>query len=98
VANDDTRLSNLLLDSGANVNAVNSLQQVCIWYRVTSPSVVLVQTACHVAASLGLVDQLRLLLDRKAVVDAADSCGHTPLFYAASEVRYDSHGVVSCAT
>jgi len=41
------------------------------------------QTALHLAAQYCTIDDLALILDHNAPVDAGDDLGYTPLFYAA---------------
>lgn len=60
----------LLLDAGADINAVSSLTEA---------------TALAFAAIKGLPSVVRLLLERGAAVDAPSGSGATPLTHAASE-------------
>ena len=64
----DPSIVKLLIDRGADVNAVDRLHK---------------STALHFAASLGRLDLATALLDAGAAVDPTDSFGNTPLWEAA---------------
>jgi len=67
VAQQNTPLLRVLLESGANVNAVDYLEN----------------TPLHLAAERGMTDAVDLLLDHGALIDAMNIMGTTPIMAAA---------------